>query len=442
MKTRKTFVWVLCAVIPLPTLLCMGGSTEIGNARTSITGSITDNGKSVDSVQVQLVAEDYLPGGAIVDKVFSTLTGCRGDYRFENVPQGTYYLNAKGRGKKLLRGPIEITADETDLSTDVLQETSQLTMGIPGNRTVNTIYLLGTTRSWTIESDTTILDSVPSGMVKVVAYLQKNDTPPRLSLEDSVQITITVRPAEIAVASLDNAPPQILTTQSELSRAVALAEGVYSVAIRASDPEGGQVRFRLVSAPNGMSIDSTAGTVRWTFSGTTTAGEYPVDAGVADEKGASRTIRWTVIVAERRIIVSSVAGSVSGTTGRTYLFQADTSVASTATACRYSWGDGDTSTWMTLSGVAHAWKSAGDFMVKYQVQHTADGTLSPWSGALTMHIVDSETLDDTIPPVITLLYENDFIRPVDLFVLDMVMNHHGNHPFLSAISIRRLRIVS
>ncbi|MBN1577683.1 MAG: DUF5011 domain-containing protein [Chitinispirillaceae bacterium] len=415
MKTHDTIFRALLAVVPLLSLLCTGGSTEIGNARAMVTGSITDNGREVDSAQVQLVAEDYIPGKAAAGKVFSTLTGCHGNYRFENVPLGTYYLNAKGYGKMLLRGPIEIERSEEDLATDALKETSRLTMGIPANSTVNVVFLQGTTLSWSIESDTAILDSVPPGAITVVAFTQSGAVPEHLTPENSLQIKVDLQPAEAAVAALDNAPPRILSTAADLDQVVRRIDTVNIFTVRATDPEGAALHFSLVSGPAGMSIDSSNGVVRWTAGNSLPGGVYTAEVRVSDENGASRTVQVTVRVVERtfQISLASSGSFETGTTGRPYLFQVSAPFPDTVNAYRFSWGDGDTTGWQAASEAVHSWKSPGSFAVRFQMQLETDASISSWSEPLTMVIAHSK---DTIPPVLTLL------GPDTICILDSISN--------------------
>jgi len=118
----------------------MGGSTEIGNSRSTITGTIAGGAQNSEDVSVQLVSEDYIPGNVAADKVFMADVDGNGAYTLSDVPQGRYYLNARGSGKRLLRGPIEINAKETDLAVDSLRVTSRLNLAMPSGDTVNTMF--------------------------------------------------------------------------------------------------------------------------------------------------------------------------------------------------------------------------------------------------------------------------------------------------------------
>ena len=100
--------------------------------------------------------------------------------------------------------------------------------------------------------EASILDSIPSGTIVVVAFTRNNDVPQNLSPENSKNITVDIKPAEIAVAALDNAPPRIVSTDAECSRAIARSDSLYSITIRANDPEGDQVTYTLISGPAGM----------------------------------------------------------------------------------------------------------------------------------------------------------------------------------------------
>jgi hypothetical protein len=211
MKIRN-FLFALAAfVLPLAGLFCVGGTGESGNSRCVIIGSIINNQGSVGKVLVKLVAEAYVPGNDTTGMIFTTLTDNQGGYRFEDIPMGHYYLNSQVLGKKLLRGPIEIAKPEVTLSVDTLCATAQVTMRLPDTGNVNTVFLKGTTKSWTVGSKTVTLDSLPSGDVLIIGFTKMSGAPQTLTSANSIQLTLALAPADTAQAAFDNPPPNIIT---------------------------------------------------------------------------------------------------------------------------------------------------------------------------------------------------------------------------------------
>ncbi len=73
-----------------------------------------------------------------------------------------------------------------------------------------------------------------------------------------------------------NRPPQITSAPS-----TTIMEGVYTYAVKAMDPDGDPLRFRLSEAPEGMTIESETGLIHWKVSV-----EHPlVDVGVVASDG-------------------------------------------------------------------------------------------------------------------------------------------------------------
>ncbi len=81
----------------------------------------------------------------------------------------------------------------------------------------------------------------------------------------------------IGVAALPNNPPSI----SSAPGMQATANIAYSYAVSASDPDGDVLNYSLITAPSGMSIDSTSGLISWTPSSAQT-GAHAVTLRVDD----------------------------------------------------------------------------------------------------------------------------------------------------------------
>jgi hypothetical protein len=279
-------------------LFCVGGTSESGNSRSAIVGSIVNVNGCVGSVPMKLVAEAYIPGSDTNGKVFTTRTDAQGSYRFEDVPTGLYYLNARCLGKKLLRGPIEIKKPEEDLAVDSLRSTARVTLRIPDTGKVNAVFLKGTDESYTAAPGLVVLDSVPTGSLSIVGFTKQGDVPQTLTSANSIQLTITLTPADIVTAAFDDAPPTITVQPGEFSKFVKLADSVYKTTIVANDPENDAIRFHVLSAPSGLSVDSISGNIIWRPDLSIPLADYRVGVQVADIKGSSRSIWWTISVVE------------------------------------------------------------------------------------------------------------------------------------------------
>lgn len=84
-----------------------------------------------------------------------------------------------------------------------------------------------------------------------------------------------------------NAPPEIQSRPGGLD-----AEGVFRYAVRAVDPDGdGPLRYRLVKAPDGMTIDPVDGAVTWRPR-EDQLGVQPVELAVDDRKGGFSSQRF------------------------------------------------------------------------------------------------------------------------------------------------------
>jgi hypothetical protein len=91
-------------------------------------------------------------------------------------------------------------------------------------------------------------------------------------------------PLRSAAISVENAPPRIESTPDEIRGAQSIRYRV-----RAADPDGDrQLRFRLLQAPDGLTLDLVSGELTWTPK-EDQAGTHRVEIEVADSAGGRTT---------------------------------------------------------------------------------------------------------------------------------------------------------
>jgi len=100
----------------------------------------------------------------------------------------------------------------------------------------------------------------------------------RLSVSDDESEEIVVHSNTISIL---NSSPSITSQPS------GHMEGfLYEYAVSAEDPDGDQLEFKLSSAPEGMTIDSSTGMIRWKVGEKQREGSYEFKVIVSDSEGA------------------------------------------------------------------------------------------------------------------------------------------------------------
>jgi hypothetical protein len=395
MKIRKLALAALLAALPLAGLFCAGGTSESGNARFTIVGAIKNPGGSVSSIPIKFVAEGYVPGRDTTGKVFSAHTDDQGEYRFENMTVGFYYLSAWVPGKSVLQGPFEIITKpegELQIETVYLQPTAQVTMLLPDTARIDAVFIRGTDRAWPVTTTTLVLDSLPAGDVLIIGY-NKNDT--SLNSSNSMHVTVLLNPADTAKAEFNNAPPRIVKRPPDTSRAVA-AGAAYRDTVVANDPEADAVRFSLLSAPSGMVIDSALGIVTWKPDSAVSFGNYRVGVLVKDARGSSRSIWWTVTVAGTNPPgPDTIAPEIMLRGGDTTIFVGGMFVDPGADVK----DDRDGPLKLSTSGTVNT-AMAGKYMIYYNAADAAGNRAETKTRTV---YVTATGAPDTVAPVITLL---------------------------------------
>lgn len=154
------------------------------------------------------------------------------------------------------------------------------------------------------------------------------------SLNQAGDYTITVQATDergaIALQSYllsvrANQPPQIVSQP----RLAAVPEAVYRYTVRATDPDNDPISYRLITGPDGMSIDSRTGAILWTPSLGTT-GDFDVTVAAADNRGASDQQSFTIAVTPDteapRVTLASSTNLVNLGSEVTYFVQATDNV--------------------------------------------------------------------------------------------------------------------
>jgi len=405
MTTSKILPVLVAGILACILLSCSGGSTEIGNAHSEITGKVTENSAAAAVATVCLVKENYIPGEDTADKVFVTETDCNGTFRFSEIPLGNYYLNAEKEGKLLLDGPFDVALEQVDLAQHQLHQASVIKMAVNADDSVSAVYVKGTVHSYTVNDGSAELTLVPQGTVTIMGY----DT---CSVNTSTQpgtkpaITIAVSEASHMSASFSNTPPVFTAQPQNTSHVVDAASRSYSYQLSAHDPENDSVQFILLAGPAGMTVDSYTGSVTWNPDQGVASGKYSVTVVVFDVRGGANSISWDITLADGSFSLDGSVHEFQGEAGKTYMVNAGQSEG--INAYRFAWGDGDTSAWQKLSSAPHSWKSTGTFLLSYQMQNSSDGGFSGWSEPVTVSILKINV--DTESPILqigdTLVYVN------------------------------------
>jgi len=107
---------------------------------------------------------------------------------------------------------------------------------------------------------------------------------------------VTTDPVASGEVQLENSPPRIVSRPQ-----TRFENGVFRYLVEANDPDGDrELRFSLLSAPDGMTIDRMGGEIQWQPK-PTQAGRHTIDVAVEDSHGGKDVQRFELNVgAERR----------------------------------------------------------------------------------------------------------------------------------------------
>ena len=173
--------------------------------------------------------------------------------------------------------------------------------------------------------------------------------------------------AEVQVFGVTSGAPVITTPAAQSTKAGAAV----SLAVIASDPDGGPLTFSATGLPTGLSIATATGVI----SGTpTTAGTYSVTVTATDTiaLSASATFAWTITGGQPKLVSLEAAPVQAGAT-KTYA-----PVITDGEGATYSWSFGDgtaNSPFAAASSVAHVFADPGVYSVVLSMK-ALDGTIS------------------------------------------------------------------
>jgi hypothetical protein len=250
-------------IISLMLSCTTGGSAEQGNAR--IFGALSGAGGADHAIDVQLVPETFNPFKDLSSAVYSTKTDSAGNYEFEKVPYGSYYLYAFD-GKHaftLLYGPYVIEGEDNSNRLNATLTKASIISIIDSNSTNDTFahfYIKGTSLVTAIRVDSLHLVKLigaPSGVHDVM----KDD----FSSQHTSFFTrnLEILPDDSITVSQNNRPPRILGASPQLPESV-YVDAAYSFAIHASDPDSDSVVYSLVTALQSGAINRESGAMSWT----------------------------------------------------------------------------------------------------------------------------------------------------------------------------------
>jgi hypothetical protein len=113
---------------------------------------------------------------------------------------------------------------------------------------------------------------------------------------DTVQVIVTLErkgkkaTREGPPVTIGNTPPRILTKTNTLTK-------LDGFRVRAEDPDGGAVRYRMDAAPPGLTIGETTGVFRYAPSKSAEGGRYEIVVVALDAEGAQS--EWRLVVTVR-----------------------------------------------------------------------------------------------------------------------------------------------
>ena len=125
-------------------LLVSAGSSEQGNART-VFGSVVDSlGKSAARAIVRLLPSSFDPvADSTAVNNLSTITDDSGRFRIDQVPQGTYNLNAIGQygAQRSLCQSVIVVSSDLSVGLDTLRAPSAITINASSSAASDSSYV-------------------------------------------------------------------------------------------------------------------------------------------------------------------------------------------------------------------------------------------------------------------------------------------------------------
>lgn len=390
-------------------LISCGGSSEQGNARyNSVSGKVLMCGQT-KTAHMELVPDYFDALDNDSAEVYRTESDNSGNYEFKSVKKGCYYLNAVNPrdGHRLLRGPIFVEMEEDeikDLGSDSLVAPSRITADvgdIVSNKPVG-IFVKGTTRIIHFDDTTKIvqIDSVPAGTIDLM-YVSKDSSQAKHDVQPFLN-QLKVCSEDTLSVSYDNQPPYLISNSKPYTNDSLFVSGdMYFDTIRAIDPEGDAVTYRIISAPSGLKLDFVTGAISW-YVGTDTISKFRLGFRIEDEHGAGISV-WRTINISQQSHPPKPSKPYCDTVGFINSFisvYCDTVFCSSKLVLyRFSWGDGDTSGWADSTSSIHQWTREGTFEVKVQIKCPDYQEPSLWSDPILVVVKHKLEINDLEPVV-------------------------------------------
>lgn len=443
MITQNNFFKLLLTFLlfcPVIVSFNCGGSSEQGNARTFISGSIDFDTKSLQEeninevnlkkVFVQLVNENFTPYNATSSLIYTKTSDSSGNFTFTNITEGIYYLNSwdKISGFRAIYGPFNFYNGDHQLPELILRKARQIQAKIPDSLStdIKALYIKGTTLKEAYidhKNKTAFLDSVPAGSITINCTILS-------SPDDFDDITfanvISIENTDTITVTYQNSPPVINSSPYILQQNYSYYEN-YNYTINASDPDNDSLIFSIINAPPELSI-SPEGVINWLpVPDTVINYNYPIGIKISDTKGASVSLWWTVHAQDSLSFSPTPVSPVILSAGNIFtpgIFKAVSPCTSNTTQFRFYFSDGDTTNWSNDSIVSHEWKSytPAPYRVMCQVKCN-DMSPSHWS-LQTEFILDCDS--SILPP--KPVFSNDSIIYLCDTLLDTFLIYSNYHP--------------
>lgn len=362
---------MLSGLVACITLLTScGGTSETGNARlSSISGALVQDAQPVAGANVIIVAHDYTPGTDSSKSVFISSTDKNGNYHFENVPHGSYYVNGNSGIYRSFSGPYIIDEPEKDIATDTLKQPARLSIVVQDTQTISFVYIRGTTELIPVINQNVIIENAPVGNLSLIGG--KFDKPVSTTIKTTFQssriLTLKTYPDSNATVAFRGKDQIFITNFFSLTDTLLLDGSLYEQVLEIDDFATGNYQFELLTAPSGMVIDPDSGIITWMLDTSIAPATYRVSVKVTKVSATmSDTASWDLAVRKQVDVATGpfLYGSDSGITGQEITFFGDSSLSPNV-KYRFFWDDGSSSEELTFPSASHHWVTSDTYNVYF-----------------------------------------------------------------------------
>jgi hypothetical protein len=362
----------------------MGGSTEQGNAK--ISGTLYPCALPETNITVHLVPEFYNPYDTTCGMIYKTLTDINGDFTFENIPYGSYYVYAFDNDSRntLLKGPFQINIDQNELNSDSLRRSSSVTISTAiSNLTKPDFYFIkGTSKIDCIfENSVNKLENVPSGQHDIIQYNQSENVVVPFT-ED-----VGVFPDESITVSFNNRPPRITSPVSKFPSMLQIGT-TYTLQLNASDPDSETVFFSVITQGLvNFTLDSLSGFLKWQPDASQ-QNLKQIIFKVGDNRSAFSTFIWDFELIESVTPAPGVPFGIKEChLDSMYTYSAkETPCSLVPVLYRFLIDDVDSSQWSQDNTLLQKWIVSGTHKVQVQVHCRGFTSPSQWSEPLIINV--------------------------------------------------------